>query len=59
MNEAYNMFKEAIELEKENSDYFVLQEFMDAAARKMKSDEAYKEQFIQITCLHQELLMEL
>ena len=47
MNEAYNMFKEAIELEKENSDYFVLQEFMDAAARKMKSDEAYKEQFIQ------------
>ena len=23
MNEAYNMFKEAIELEKENSDYFV------------------------------------
>ena len=47
MNEAYNMFKEAIELEKENSDYFVLQEFMDAAARKMKSDESYKEQFIQ------------
>lgn len=33
MNEAYNMFKEAIELEKKFR-LFVLQEFMDAAARK-------------------------
>lgn len=47
MNEAYNMFKEAIDLEKVNADYFVLQEFMDAASRKMKSDDTYKEQFIQ------------
>lgn len=47
MNEAYNLFKESMELEKENSEYFVLQEFMDAASRKLKSDESYKEQFIQ------------
>ena len=43
MNEAYNMFKEAIELEKENSDYFVLQEFMDAAARRSEERRVGKE----------------
>ena len=39
--------KKPLNLKKKNSNYFVLQEFMDAAARKMKSDEAYSEQFIQ------------
>ena len=47
ISELENSLSEVEKLEKENSDYFVLQEFMDAAARKMKSDEAYKEQFIQ------------
>ena len=47
MKEAYKLFKEAIELEKEKADYFVLQEYMDVAARIMKKDESYKEQFIQ------------
>lgn len=47
MKEAYKLFKEAIELEKEKADYFVLQEYMDVAARIMKQDESYKEQFIQ------------
>lgn len=47
MKEAYKLFKEAIDLEKEKADYFVLQEFMDVAARIMKKDESYKEQFIQ------------
>lgn len=47
VNEAYKLFKEAVDLEKENTDYFVLQEFMDAASRKLKSDDSYKEQFIQ------------
>ncbi len=47
MNEAYNLFKEAIDLEQEKAAYFVLQEYMDAASRKMKSDESYKEQFVQ------------
>lgn len=47
MKEAYKLFKEAIDLEKEKADYFVLQEYMDVAARIMKKDESYKEQFIQ------------
>ena len=47
MNKAYDLFKEAVDLEKENADYFVLQEFMDVASRKLKGNDAYKEQFIQ------------
>ena len=47
MNQAYALFKEAIELEKENTDYYVLQEFMDVSAKKFKSDENHREQFIQ------------
>ncbi len=47
MKEAYALLKEAIELEKEATDYYILQEFMDAASRVLKADEAYKEQFIQ------------
>ena len=47
MNTAYNLFKEAVELEKDNADYFVLQEFTDVSGRKVKADETHKEQFIQ------------
>lgn len=46
-NEAYKLFKEAIDLEQVNADYYILQEFVDVSARKMKSDESFKETFIQ------------
>ena len=44
---AYKMVKEAIDLEKENSDYFMFQDLMDISSRKLKTDDAHKEQFIQ------------
>ncbi len=47
MKQAYALLKEAIELEKEATDYYILQEFMDAASRVLKADDTYKEQFIQ------------
>ncbi len=47
MKMAYSLLKEAIDLEKEATDYYILQEFMDAASRVLKADESYKEQFIQ------------
>ena len=46
-NEAYAMFAEAVSLEKHNLPYYVLMEFVDASARKVKTDEAHKEQFVQ------------
>ena len=47
VNEAYNMLKTAIDMEKENSDYFILQDMMDVSSRKLKADETHKETFIQ------------
>ena len=47
LNVAYGIFKEAVELEKQSLPYYVLQEFVDVSARKMKSDANHKEQFIQ------------
>jgi tetratricopeptide (TPR) repeat protein len=47
LNQAYGWFKEAIELEGTNAKYYVLQGYMDAAQRKLKADDNYKEQFIQ------------
>ncbi|MGL5938619.1 MAG: tetratricopeptide repeat protein [Phocaeicola sp.] len=47
INVAYTLFNEAISSEKEKSDYYVLQEFMDLSARKLKSNESHKEQFIE------------
>lgn len=47
VNKAYDMVKEALEMEKENADYFLLQDMMDISARKLKSDPNHKEQFIQ------------
>lgn len=47
VNKAYAMSKEAIDSEKENSEYYALQEFMDISSRKLKADETHKEQFIQ------------
>jgi len=46
-NEAYKMFAEAVAAEKQNLPYYVLMEFVDASARKVKADEAHKEQFVQ------------
>ena len=46
-NEAYAMFAEAVATEKSNLPYYVLMEFVDASARKVKADEAHKEQFVQ------------
>ena len=36
-----------MEMEKENNPYYVMQEFIDVSARKMKNDPNHKEQFIQ------------
>lgn len=46
-NVAYAMFKESIDEEKENTDYYIVQEFMESASKKLKTDPNYKEQFIQ------------
>lgn len=47
VNAAYNIEKEAIDLEKENADYFLFQDMMDLSLRKLKTDNNHKEQFIQ------------
>ena len=47
VNKAYEMVKEGVELEKDKSDYFMFMDLMDVSARKLKVDEAHKEQFIQ------------
>ena len=47
LNKAYNMFKEAMQLEKAETEYYVLQEFIDASSRKFKTEDAHREQFIQ------------
>ena len=47
INAIYAIFKEAIELEKQNLPYYVMQEFADISSQKIKSDAAHKEQFIQ------------
>ena len=46
-NAAYAMFAEAVAAEKHNLPYYVLMEFVDASARKVKADETHKEQFVQ------------
>ncbi len=46
-NEAYAMFAEAVAAEKQNLPYYVLMEFIDSSAKKVKAEEAHKEQFIQ------------
>ncbi len=47
INAAYAIFKEAVDLEKQNLPYYVMQEFADVSGQKIKSDETHKEQFIQ------------
>ena len=47
MNEAYAMFAEAVTAEQHNLPYYVLMEFVDVSARKVKNDAGHKEQFVQ------------
>ena len=47
VNTLYTIFKEAVDLEKQNLPYYVMQEFADVSGQKIKSDAAHKEQFIQ------------
>ncbi len=47
INEAYNMFATAVNAIKSSLPYYILQEFVDVSARKMKVDESHKEQFVQ------------
>lgn len=47
LNKAYDMLGKAIAAEKGETDYYVLQDFMDISARKFKKDENHREQFIQ------------
>ena len=47
VDQAYSMTAEAIALEKENADYFVIQDFIKMSSLKLKTDDAHKEQFIQ------------
>ena len=47
VNLAYGWVKEALDLEKENSDYFMFMDMMDMSSRKLKADDTHKEQFIQ------------
>lgn len=46
VNKAYAMFSKVLELEKAETDYYVLQDFMDISARKYKADANHKEKFI-------------
>lgn len=46
-NQAFTWLKESIDQMKEESEYYVLQFFMDMAAKKYASDPSYKEQFLQ------------
>lgn len=47
VNSAYSIEKEAVDLEKENADYFMFQDMMDLSLRKLKADTNHKENFIQ------------
>ncbi len=47
VNKAYEMLGKAIEMEKENTTYYVLQDYMDVSARKYKADANHREKFIE------------
>lgn len=46
-DKAYDMLIQSINAEKESSDYYILQDFMDISSRKFKKEDNHKEQFIQ------------
>ena len=47
VDKAYQMITEAVNMEKENSEYFTFMDMMDISSRKLKKDDNHKEQFIQ------------
>lgn len=47
LNQAYSWLAESVNKMKENSEYYILQVFMDVSSQKFKTDEAHREQFIQ------------
>lgn len=47
INQAYTWLSESVNKMKENSEYYILQVFMDVSAQKFKSDENHREQFVQ------------
>lgn len=47
INMAYDMLSQSLNAEKEASEYYILQDFMDISSRKFKKDDTHKEQFIQ------------
>ena len=47
INQAYSWLSESVNKMKENSEFYILQTFMDVSAQKFKNDEAHREQFIQ------------
>lgn len=47
LNVAYNWLSESINTMKANSEYYIIQVFMDISSQKFKQDENHREQFIQ------------
>lgn len=47
VNQAYAWLSESVNTMKENSEYYILQMFMDVSAKKFKNDTNHREQFIQ------------
>ena len=47
INEAYTMLSEAVAEEKQNLPYYVLIEFIDISARKVKAEASHSEQLVQ------------
>ncbi len=47
IKKAYDMLKSSIDEEKENSEAYLLQEFLFIGSKKLKTDSNFKEQFIQ------------
>ena len=57
VNSAYSIEKEAVDLEKENADYFMFQDMMDLSLRKLKADTNTKKISFRIIWLFQVTLM--
>lgn len=55
INQAYAWLEESVDKMKGESEYYVLQFFIDMSARKFKTDEAHREKFIQDYLLASEL----
>ncbi len=47
LNQAYAWLSESVDKMKENSEFYILQMFMDVSSKKFKAEETHREQFIQ------------